>query len=63
MPEHSDIAFVLKLHRKEVPWEHQERAVYTVEALKEEMAARLRAPGAPERVNDERSTEDRIIDC
>jgi hypothetical protein len=38
----SGLAFALKMQREDEPWEHRDRAVYTVESLKEEMTARLR---------------------
>jgi ABC-type transporter lipoprotein component MlaA len=50
--------FSLNMQREDDPWEHRERAVYTVNALIEEMKARLR-PASTDDSGDEKSKKDR----
>lgn len=42
-------SFAFKLSTNEVPWEHEERTVYTVETIREEMKARLAPPSGKEK--------------
>jgi hypothetical protein len=54
----SGLMFSLNMQREDDPWEHRERAVYTVNALIEEMKARLR-PASTDDSGDEKSKKDR----
>ena len=55
----SGVTFALKIQREDEPWEHRERAVYTVEALKEEMTARLRPAPANDRGDEKNGDSNR----
>lgn len=55
----SGLGFALKMQRENEPWEHRERAVYTVEALKEEMTARLKPAADDDGEENNRRESDR----